>query len=128
MIMSTFRSVFPHTSIWRGPEVAGFYLVGTEKPLHVPMDRFREAFEDEELRADILEWDNLVSSADALAGLLMLNESEVAEFVQDAPVITDDQPHTEFPLWRKLSSRAETTRYDATDVLKWKQAREGSLH
>ena len=126
MIISTFQSVFPHASMWRGQKYAGFYLIGTDRPLRIPMERFREAFEDERVRADILEWDDAISSADALAGLLTLNESELAEFVQGIPVITDDHPYTEFPFWRRLLSQDARTTYDATDVLEWKEAREGS--
>jgi len=126
MIVSTFQSVFPHASMWRGTKYAGFYLIGTDQPLRIPMGRFRDAFDNKRVRADILEWNDAVASADALAGLLTLNESELAEFVRGVPVITDDHPYTEFPFWRRLLNRDAQVTYDANDVLEWKQARESS--
>jgi hypothetical protein len=37
-----------------------------------------------------------------LLSLLLLRPEELKRFVGDAPVITDDHPYTEFPLWRML--------------------------
>lgn len=120
MIMRTFQSVFAHATVWRGLGYPGFYLIGTEQRLEVPMERFRQAFKDPKFRADILEWDNEVGSAEDLANLLLLDETQLADYLQGVPVITDNYPYTEFPLWRLLLRPEARPPLDASTVLKWK--------
>jgi spermidine synthase len=123
MIMRTFQSVFPHASLWRGPGFPGFYLIGTQETLSLPLDRFRKAFKNEKFLHDINEWNNSVASGDDMANLLLLNETEVAECLKDVPIITDNYPYTEFPLWRSLLDPHARWLYSAIDVLKWKEMR-----
>lgn len=123
MIMQTFQSVFPHTSLWKGPVYKGFYLIGTQKPVQIPLDRFRRAFENKKFLEDINEYDKSVYSGDALAGLFILNETELAEYLQDVPIITDNYPYTEFPLWRSIIDPYGRIYYNALNVLYWKEQR-----
>jgi hypothetical protein len=124
MIMRTFQSVFPYASLWRGPKFPGFYLIGTQEPLRVPLARFCEAFKKPRFVADIQEWDHSVPSCDAMASLLLLNAPELAEYLEGVRIITDNHPYTEFPLWRRLSDENARRMYDATGVLRWKEERD----
>jgi len=56
MIMMTFYSVFPCGTVWSGVNYPGFYLIGTEKPLEIDVERFKEANKDEALVEDLNEW------------------------------------------------------------------------
>jgi len=123
MIMQTFQSVFPHTSIWKGPMCNGLYLIGTQKPVQVPLDRFRQAFENKKFLEDINELDKSVYSGDELANLFILNETELAEYLQDVPVITDNYPYTEFPLWRSLLDPNRHKYCNPLNLLRWKEQR-----
>ena len=122
MIMSTFHNVFPHGTVWRGVQFAGFYLIGTTRPLSIPEQKFRDAFEDAKFRADVLEWDNDIDSAETLEGLLLLDEKELVQFVKGVPIITDDHPYTEFPIWRMLTNERARKTYTANDLEKWKES------
>ncbi len=123
MIMSTFQSVFPHASLWRGPNFPGFYLIGTRQFLHMPLARFHQIFRNREFLADINEWDNSISSAYALQNLLILNEHELAEYLEGVPIITDNYPYTEFPLWRWIFNPDTRKQCDGRSVLRWKEKR-----
>ena len=126
MIMRTFQSVFPHATVWRGLRYPGFYLIGTEQPLAVPLERFRQAFKDPRFLADLLEWDQEVNSAEDLANLLLLDETQLSQYVQGVPVITDNHPYTEFPLWRLLLRAEARKTCNAPGVLEWKTEKEMS--
>lgn len=121
MIMRTFQSVFPHASLWRGSKFPGFYLIGTQHPLRVPLARFRQAFRNQKFLADINEWGNLFPSITAVTNLLLLNESELAEYLEGVPIITDNYPYTEFPLWRWVFDRDSLKVCDAATVFRWKE-------
>ena len=66
----------------------------------------------------------MFTGPDDLTGLLMLDERECAALVGGTPVITDDHPYTEFPLWRRLAERRVGSKpYTGMDVLRWKTER-----
>jgi spermidine synthase len=123
MIMKTFQSVFPHTSLWKGPVCDGLYLIGTQKPVQIPLDRFHHAFENKRFLEDIMELDKSVYSGDVLANLFILNETELAEYLQDVPIITDNYPYTEFPLWRSILDPNRNKYCNPVNVLHWKKQR-----
>ena len=124
MIMSTFLSVFPDTLLWRGPQFPGFYLTGALHPQSIPVQRFERAFTDPDFLKDINEWDALFQTPEDLTGLLTLDQRECAALVEGVPIITDNHPYTEFPLWRRLAEgRVFPPPYTGKDVLKWKTER-----
>ncbi len=43
-----------------------------------------------------------LTSLKALESLLLFKPDQLAKFVADVPVITDDHPYTEFPFWRSI--------------------------
>ena len=126
MIMKTFQSVFPHTSVWNGPVCNGLYLIGTQKPIQVPLDRFHKAFENKKFLEDINEFDKSVYSGDVLADLLILNETELAEYLQGVPIVTDNYPYTEFPLWRSILDPNRNKYCNPFNLFQWKEQRSGN--
>lgn len=124
MIMRTFQSAFPHTSVWKGIRYRGLYMIGTTKPLNIPMERFRQAFRDKDFLTDLWEWDKSVPHPDALANLFLLDKSQLSHFVRGVPIITDDHPYTEFPLWRQRGERYGAPQIDIL-VKSWKKKMEG---
>lgn len=121
MIMRTFQSVFPHTSVWKGIRYPGFYLIGTTNPLSISTERFDEAFQNKDFLVDLWEWDRSVPNADSLMNLLLLNESQLSQFVRGVPIITDDHPYTEFPLWRQHFNPYGRYKINAVLVESWKK-------
>jgi len=129
MIISTFLNVFADTLLWRGPRFSGFYLIGTLRPQSIPLQRFRRAFGDPGFLTDINEWDDAFHTAADIADLLVLDARDVAALVAGTPIITDNHPYTEFPLWRRLrEGEVLPTPYTGTDVLRWKAERRESSY
>lgn len=121
MIMKTFLTVFPRTTVWRGVKYPGFYLIGSVDGLKVNPERFREAYQDKDFLADLTEWDNLVPTADSMLSLYLLSPAELGVFVKGIPVITDNHPYTEFPLWRQMFDPYGKFNINAYAVEYWKQ-------
>ncbi|MGH7702456.1 MAG: spermidine synthase, partial [Gemmatimonadales bacterium] len=103
-LIRTFHDVFPEGTVWSGPHGWGYYLVGTLRPLDLA--RFREqarrTYADSALTSDLTEFDRPVDTPEKLESLLMWQADELDSLTRGAPLITDNYPFTEFPLWRYL--------------------------
>jgi spermidine synthase len=108
-ILSTFRSVFPHMTVWRGPHGWGYYLIGTLRKQEIDRERLKAAFAERDIVDDLGEFDTSCVSYDQLIQLLVIDERNIGNVTSDAMIITDDYPYTEFPLWRNV--RASFRRY-----------------
>jgi spermidine synthase len=104
MIAKTFFLVFPNTHVWRSPmqPVIGLYMIGFKNADDPVQNSLRKTADDQAIFADLNEWGKAVPSMDALKVLHMMGPTELAPFIADAPVISDDHPYTEFPLWRSF--------------------------
>jgi spermidine synthase len=120
MIMNTYRKVFPGTSVWRGPRYAGFYLIGSGSLPDTGADRFREALSDGLVNADINEWEPKPLRPEDLGKLFLLDAAMLGQFTKDARVITDNNPYTEFPLWRSFSDTTSGYWLDAQWLTGWR--------
>jgi len=125
MIMRTFQSVFPNATVWRGVKYPGFYLLGSMEPLKINPERFRQAYQDKDVLTDLTEWDNLVPTYEAMLGLYLLSPKELEAFVRGEPIITDNHPYTEFPLWRQTFDPYGRYNLNAEVVERWKQQMKG---
>lgn len=105
MIVATFHSVFPHSTLWR--TLRGDYLlVGTETPLTVDYALLaRRMGESPTVRADMASL-HVVVPVDLFA-MFLLDEPDLARFARGAPMNTDDRPLLEFAA--PLALYAETT-------------------
>lgn len=125
MIMRTFQAVFPEATVWRGLAFPGFYLIGSVEPLEIDPERFRQAYQDKDFLADLTEWDNQIPTAWAMLSLYLLSPDELADFASGAPIITDDHPYTEFPLWRQTFNHYGTQTTNALAVEYWRRQTKG---
>jgi spermidine synthase len=99
MLLRTFLEVFPHTTVWGSVNKIGTYLIGTPERLNIDMASFGDYFKREEIRKDLsLYSDEVVDGRDVLS-MLLLNEDSARYYVQGAPVLVDDMPLIEFPLF-----------------------------
>jgi spermidine synthase len=107
-ICKTFDSVFSNTIIWEGPRNWGFYLLGTIAPTNVDTSKIEQAFTNPRLVEDLSEFDNVCVSSKQLLSLCLYmprDRPELENVTKTAPIITDNYPYTEFPLWRYLFRR-----------------------
>jgi predicted membrane-bound spermidine synthase len=102
-ILKTFYSVFPNTTVWKGPHGGGFYTIGTLAKTKIDKPEIEEAFTNPKLLKDLSEYDNSCATSSQLLNLLVLQEKgDIENATKDAVIITDNFPYTEFPLWRYL--------------------------
>lgn len=103
-VMKTFHEVFPYTTVWSGPHYWGFYIIGTLQ--EKDWDRFRrnaqKAFNNPEIIKDLSEYDQDLVSLEQLEPLLLWDKEELQKMKKGGILITDNNPYTEFPLWRYL--------------------------
>jgi spermidine synthase len=103
LVMKSFQTVFENTYAYMTPEnpPSGVYLIGYQNPNDPAQRGFRHSEDEPAILADLNEWGPICSSVDdLLRPLIMLSPGEVANRAAEVPVITDDHPYTEFPLWR----------------------------
>jgi spermidine synthase len=103
MLLATFRAVFPQGTVWSGDKISGYYLIGARRgALRVDPARIRAAYAIPAVRADILEWDDSVGTPEKVMALYAAGARRMASFSAGAPLVTDDHPWIEFPLFRYL--------------------------
>jgi spermidine synthase len=103
MILSTFLNVFPDVQVWSGvPPHYGFLLHGTHQPLamnQVP-GKIRKLYENPAVAADLREWGSELDEPAKILDLYVGDDGLLRSLAAGGPIITDDHPYTEFPLWR----------------------------
>lgn len=102
MIMRTFLEVFPGASLWGGLESPGFYLIGGHRDFDLTPDERTEVAKRLAAIEDLHEWTTGYSDPQKLEELYIFAPKELERFVAESPVVTDDHPLTEFPLWRRI--------------------------
>jgi len=92
MIIASFASVFPHTSLWfLGTEGI---LIGSTDSLRIDIPTLKR-----NMSANILEGDLAkisMTSPKRLLSCFIMGEQQIHEFVNNVPVISDDHPRIEF--------------------------------
>ncbi len=109
MILRTFVEVFPHVSAWRGPDLSleGIFLLGGRRPPGRGEERIRQGYGQAAVVADLTEWDSVWDRPEKILDLYVAEGRDLRGLVSGSPVITDDRPYTEFPLWRALFAQEE---------------------
>ncbi len=90
LIMRTFVSVFPNTTLWH----AGSLMIGSTRPLVLDEQAFRskQALPASKAALDAMGF----KSFEALLGSYTAGPSEIRKFLGEGRVLTDDQPLTEY--------------------------------
>ncbi len=102
MVIRTFQSVFPHTTLWLAHGDA--ILIGMEDELRINYRTLMRKLSDENIERD-MRMLYIDSTFDFLTCLKM-GENELAEYAADAELNTDDHPILEFSAPKAL--HAET--------------------
>lgn len=101
-VMRNFVSEFEHVSVWTGPELKGFYMLGKQRPFERIEQRIHRLFEDPAIVKDLTQWDELCGTPEKVLALQATDRRELAAVLRNGPAMTDDRPYTEFPLWRSV--------------------------
>jgi spermidine synthase len=100
MIIKTFQSVFPHTTLWLTDSDS--ILIGTLEELHIDYMSLVEKFQ-----LEVIERDMRMLYLDTVFDFLscfMMDEEALADYSADAEVNTDDHPLLEFSAPKGLYS------------------------
>jgi predicted membrane-bound spermidine synthase len=117
VIVATFASVFEHTTLWTAPDVRGFYCIGQLTPHELDPDTIERYLLRGAIQSDLSEYGFACRKAEELLSLRILGEEQVRELVRPYPVMTDDWPYTEFPLWRRLFHSKGRELYRSDDLI-----------
>jgi len=100
MLVKTFMSVFPHTTVWSGVYRFGIYLIGSNQKISIDLPslerRIRNPLIQEDLKQSIRH--QVEIDEHFLSNLFLFDEETAWDFVKDATILTDDHPYTEYPL------------------------------
>ncbi len=121
MIMKTFQSVFPSATVWRGPYYAGFYMISSNIAQEEGTRLIKRAIGDSTINRDLNEWETTPATAERLGSLYLLSPDMLSLFTKNALTVTDNNPYTEFPLWRGVSDTTARYWLDAHWLMKWKE-------
>jgi spermidine synthase len=86
LIMRTFMSVFPYTTLWGD----GSLMLGSRKPFELSQSAYEARRQDPQFRG-LFDWDMSVMRRNYLAG-----PEELRKWVGDGPILTDDKPMIEY--------------------------------
>jgi spermidine synthase len=100
MIVRTFRSVFPSTSVWH-VSTGDFVILGRMESTPIDLGLLKARYaSNPAVRRDLEQID--VRDGTAVLGYFMLSEGDAARYAGDAPLNTDDRLPLEFSAPRAL--------------------------
>ncbi len=101
MVLNTFRSVFPHTTVW-GTSPGDLLLIGSMQPLALDYTRIESRFHGISGLQEDLAGLGFTSPLVMLVADFVLGEEDAARFSRHASLNTDDRPLLEFSAPRSL--------------------------
>ncbi|MHC4636575.1 MAG: fused MFS/spermidine synthase [Planctomycetota bacterium] len=93
IFVNTFRSVFPHSSLWLSSS-SDSLLIGMDNEFSIDYPKLKQRLADPKIRAD-LQSIGLDSPAHLLS-IFVMAEKTLSDFCKDLPVNTDNRPYIEF--------------------------------
>ncbi len=102
-MINTFRSVFPHTTMWGNFFYPDLLLVGSLEPLTIDYENFSRRVQQGRIKEDLAR----INADDPLTllGYFQMDEDMIAQYVAGASVNTDDRPRLEFSAPRNMYRR-----------------------
>ena len=104
MILGTYAQVFPHLSIWGLPYGSGVMVFGSDAPVALDANRVRSLIAKKDISQDLrVRADRPDAVIKLLQSLFIMDDDDIRRFSGQVPIITDDHPYTEFPLFRRTA-------------------------
>jgi spermidine synthase len=98
-MLRTYLSVFPHVTLWLTADL----VIGSREPIELDLAETAKRFESPRARAALLQGG--FGSAGDVAGAFVATRDEIAAFVGDGPILSDDRPFIEY--YRSLPGRGQ---------------------
>ena len=103
-LLYTFTEVFPHYTLWFVN--ADLFILGSDEPLAIDYDRFKERLAVPEVNAALAEVD--LHEPIELLGCFFMDEDNVRAYVEGGHIMVDDRPWAEFIAPRLMYERHVT--------------------
>jgi len=120
MIVKTFRTVFPHTTLWFTPGRLYYILVGTQEKLEIAFKSLSSKLEMRNIQQELEEL-NVTDPFDFL-GYFALGEEALTKYVGDAKINTDDHPYLEFTPSMAVFREREYVRQNQLSISKFRES------
>ena len=92
MLVSTFVSVFPHSTMWFTKWDA--IMIGSDKKLAIDFENFRERLNNKKIQESLKEIG--IFNPFQLLSTFMMDEEDLHKFIDGVPIVTDNNPYVEF--------------------------------
>ena len=99
-IAKSFQDVFPNTHIFSGPRGWGFCILGFPEGEKPEKKDIQKLFRNKQVFADMTEYDDALSTPEKLFRFYLADADRVRHRTAKYPMVTDNNPYTEFPLFR----------------------------
>lgn len=104
MILRTYASMFSHVSLWGLPYGSGVMMFGSDEPLVMDTGRVKSLIAQKSISDDLrVKADDPDAVIKLLLWLFIIDDEDATRFAGEVPMITDDHPYTEFPLFRRTA-------------------------
>lgn len=102
-LLATFHKVFPHGTVWQEPTLTSIYLVGSDRPIRVPLRNVYNVQQREPELVNQLKEDSMEDPLKFFS-LLLMDEGSVARYSKGAEIMTDDKTIIDYTNPRNISS------------------------
>ncbi|MBD3271139.1 MAG: hypothetical protein GF384_01210 [Elusimicrobia bacterium] len=99
-ILKSYHTVFPHTLVLSGITGGGYYCLGSRSPIPFDHKKISSYLARPEIHHDMIEFNRLCTTAEDVEALFMWDSDTIGSLTEPFPMVTDDFPYTEFPIWR----------------------------
>jgi spermidine synthase len=86
MILRTFMSVFPHTTLWAD----GTLMLGSVQPFELSRTAYEQRYQDARFR-ELFDW-----NFDTIVRTYLAGPDQIKAWLGDGPILTDDKPAIEY--------------------------------
>jgi spermidine synthase len=93
MMIQAMRAEFPHVSLWISNRMEGI-AVGSQHPLQIDLEVWRRRMQEPAVREDLAAIG--IETPEDLAATFLAADDVLAQFVGDAPVVSDNHPRIEY--------------------------------
>jgi len=90
MIVATFQNVFPHTTVWQNFSGTDIFLIGSQEPLKIDFESWREKMAREKVKKDLARV--YLDNPFLLLSQAVLDEEGAKNFWEGANIHTDNRP------------------------------------
>lgn len=100
MLLKSFMTVFPHTTIWKSPYINGIFAIGTKEKLQINKETLRQSIKSRAVQDDVKGFllEDIPFDENYLLNLFMFNSQRIWRLVKGGPALSDDTPYIEHPL------------------------------